>query len=595
MLGVEGLGLTTPADENPMKPTLNGASPPSSASHTSSANHDGKTVAMPNETSPFTGPAKADHAGETLGDFRLIRRLGEGGMGQVYLADQLSLQRRVAIKLLRSDIAGNETFLKRFEAEAKAIAQLTHPNIVQVYAVGNVDGVRYMALEYVEGTNLKDYLSKKGPPELNIALVIMKQIASALLKAAELGIIHRDIKPENILITRKVEVKVADFGLSRMVGDDVHLTQTGTTMGTPLYMSPEQVMGKIVDPRSDLYSFGATCYHLLAGHPPFTADTAMAVGVKHLTDQPQPLEEIRPDLPADLVKLVHRLLAKKPEDRPQTAREVVRELRRIQDVLLGNTTANTKPELENDTDPLDFGATLTRSMPTTSSSLQQSNKGNWRKWLVPIVGASVMLAIVGGAIFGMMLRNDANAKATPTSTRVDTKKVFNLEREKTLVKNVEETKYQRDPDKVLEFDPARMQQGVRARSELLNFYLDKLADDDMARKAKVFVDAEANSQVAPEPYRCLGLVGQALLLAYEGKAKESYDTLEKAVAIKNNGNVKRIIFNSFLRLPDMVEAMLFTIQLNEKTLPLPASLKQVKDDLDRASRAGPGEKNRPKK
>lgn len=587
------MGLTTPTDENPMKPTLDGASPPSSASPPGSGIHDGKTVAIATETPPHSNGGKLDHVGETLDDFRLVRRLGEGGMGQVYLAEQQSLQRRVAIKLLRSDIAGNETFLKRFEAEAKAIAQLTHPNIVQVYAVGNANGIRYMALEYVEGTNLKDYLNKKGPPELNIALVIMKQIASALLKAAELGIIHRDIKPENILITRKVEVKVADFGLSRMVDDDLHLTQTGTTMGTPLYMSPEQVLGQPVDPRTDLYSFGATCFHLLAGYPPFTADSAMAVGVKHLSDPPPPLKAIRPDLPDDLVKLVHRLLAKKPEDRPQSAREVLRDIRRIQDNLAGTTVpVTTKSDTDNDVDHLDFGATLTRSLPGAGSNIQLPTK---RNWLIPIVGGSVMLAIIGGAVIGMMLRSGEPAKATASSTRVDTKKLFNIEREKALIKNVEETRFQRDPEKVFDFDPARMQMGVRARSELLNFYMDKLTDDEMVKKAKSFVDFEANAQNAPEPYKCIGVVGQALLLAYEGKAKESYDTLERAVAIKNNGNVKRIIFNSFLRLPDMVEVMHFIIQLNEKSLPLPASLKQVKEDLERASRTGPGEKNRPKK
>ncbi|HQR43813.1 MAG TPA: serine/threonine-protein kinase, partial [Gemmatales bacterium] len=414
---------------------------------------------------------KLDHSGHRLGDFKLLRRLGEGGMGQVYLAEQLSLQRRVAIKVLRSDFAENETFLKRFEAEAKAIAQLTHPNIVQVYAVGTEQNTRYMALEYVEGTNLKDYLSKKGPPDLAIALVIMRQIASALLKAAELGIIHRDIKPENILLTRKVEVKVADFGLSRMVGDDVHLTQTGTTMGTPLYMSPEQIMGKAVDPRTDLYSFGATCYHLLTGTPPFLADSAMAVGVRHLTDPAKPLQEIRPDLPAELCNLVHRLLAKKPEDRPQSAREVLREIRKIQETLAGSQTqALDKAGLDNadGADPFDFGATLTQASPTpgTGSTLSVPHPpSTMRRWLLPLVGGSVMVAVVGGAIFGLLLRHEGqtHAKSSATSTRTETKKLVNnlsQERERNLKKRVEETKYPREQDKVFDFPAEKMIQGV---------------------------------------------------------------------------------------------------------------------------------------
>jgi serine/threonine protein kinase len=579
-----------------MKPTLDGV-------RVLSDHHDGKTVAMPTETPPHTTSTKTDHAGETLGDFRLIRRLGEGGMGQVYLAEQQSLQRRVAIKLLRSDVAQDEVFLKRFEGEAKAIAQLTHQNIVQVYSVGNVNGLRYMALEYVEGTNLKDYLIRKGPPELNIALVIMKQIASALLKAAELGIIHRDIKPENILLTRKVEVKVADFGLSRMAGDDLNLTQTGTTMGTPLYMSPEQVMGKPVDPRTDLYSFGATCYHLLAGHPPFTAETAMAVGVKHISDPPQPLKEIRPDIPDALANLVHRLLAKKPEDRPQSAREVLREIRKIQDALAGGTTPM-RVEDDHDDEPLDFGATLTKSSPAVmSSKLEQPAK---RSWLLPIVGGSVMLAIIGGAVFGMMLRGDEQAKgttasivasSTATTPRNNASKLFQQEREKALLKNVEETQYQRDPEKPFDLNANadKFPLGIRARAELLNFYMDKLGDEEMLKKARKFSGDEANAAVAPDAYKSIGLIGQALLLAVEGNARESYETLEKAVALKASGNIKRFIFNNYLRSSDLVEVMLFTFQLNEKTVPIPATLKPVKEELEKASKSGPPDRLRNKK
>src|SRR5215469_233950 len=215
---------------------------------------------------------EADQTGKTLGDFRLLRRLGRGGMGEVYVAEQSSLKRKVALKLLRADLAADANALKRFKAEAEAVARATHANIVQVYAIGETEGLHYMALEYVEGKNLREYLEKKGTPEALVALSIMRQVAAALQRASELGIIHRDIKPENILVTKKGEVKVADFGLSRIFADNqqpLNLTQSGVTMGTPLYMSPEQVEGKPVDPRTDIYSFGVTCYHLLAGRPPF--------------------------------------------------------------------------------------------------------------------------------------------------------------------------------------------------------------------------------------------------------------------------------------------------------------------------------------
>jgi serine/threonine protein kinase len=566
----------------------------------------GVTVASPHDMPAFervnvTAIVKQDHTGQLLGDFRLERRLGEGGMGQVYLAQQLSLQRKVAIKLLRSDFAENESFLKRFEAEAKAIAQLTHPNIVQVYAVGNEQGCRYMALEYVEGTNLKDYLYKKGPPELPISLVIMRQIAAALLKASELGIMHRDIKPENILITRKVEVKVADFGLSRIVGDDVHLTQTGTTMGTPLYMSPEQIMGKAVDPRTDLYSFGATSYHLLTGQPPFMADSAMAVGVRHLTDPVKPIEELRPDLPVELCNLVHSLLAKKPEDRPQTAREVLRAIRKIQDNLAGLQTQamnRAMPEMDADSDPLDFGATLTKALPTPSTAV---NEPKQRRWLLPLVGGSVMVAIIGGAIFGLMFRYDGHAQtktsASATSAKADAKKTLNaaiLDFEKKLKGKVEETRYQRDPNKPNDpFPVEKMIVGVQKRAELMRFYILNL-DDETVVRAKQFTENEIKASQAPDTYRCIGYIGQAVLFSYEGKYKESYEALEHAFALRPNTNPKRALQTQMLRNKDLVELLALAFKMNEPHLSIPANLKPLKEELDKIEKGLPPEK-RPNK
>ena len=200
-------------------------------------------------------PPPPDLTGRTLGDYQLLRRLGTGGMGQVYLARQLSLKREVALKLLRDELLTNDTARKRFQAEAEAVAKLNHTNIVHIHQLGEHDGQRYMVLEYVEGRNLRDHLARKGPPDLPITLSVIRQVALALQNAHDQGIVHRDIKPENILVTRKVEVKVADFGLSRFFAGPtpaLNLTQSGVTLGTPLYMSPEQVQGKPVDHRSDV-------------------------------------------------------------------------------------------------------------------------------------------------------------------------------------------------------------------------------------------------------------------------------------------------------------------------------------------------------
>src|SRR5260370_13474307 len=172
------------------------------------------------QTSPASGTPAAnmmDLTGQTLGDFQILRKIGQGGMGQVYLAEQISLKRKVALKLLRPELAANDTALSRVKREAESVARATHANIVQVYFIGEHKGHHFMALEYVEGRNLRDYLARKGPPELLLGLSIMRQIAAALQRASELGIIHRDIKPENILLTRKAEVKVPDFGLSRVL------------------------------------------------------------------------------------------------------------------------------------------------------------------------------------------------------------------------------------------------------------------------------------------------------------------------------------------------------------------------------------------
>ena len=268
----------------------------------------------------------------TLGEFRLLRRLGAGGMAQVYLAEQTSLKRNVAIKVMRSDFGSDDAHRKRFEHEARASAGLNHPNIVQVFAVGEEENIQYIAQEYVQGTNLRQYLQKKKPPNTQIALHLMKQVSSALHAAHQAGIVHRDIKPENIMVTRRMVAKVTDFGLAQLTlgGERVNLTQMGVTMGTPLYMSPEQVNGASVDARSDLYSMGVTFYHLLSGSPPFRAATAFALAYKHLNENAPPLQDLRPDLPPSLIKVVHRLMQKDPAERFPDARAVLSELKRIE-------------------------------------------------------------------------------------------------------------------------------------------------------------------------------------------------------------------------------------------------------------------------
>lgn len=279
-------------------------------------------------------PKKTDTVsliGKQLGDFKILRKLGQGGMATVYLAEQVSLKREAAIKVMHDELLSDETHLKRFEREAKAAAGLTHPNIVQVYMTGDFDGTHYIAQEYVRGINLKEHLTRYAPPDFSLILRIMRQVAAALNAAAEKEVVHRDIKPENIMITTKKMIKVADFGLAQIAQSDerVNLTQVGVTMGTPLYMSPEQVNGKSLDHRSDIYSLGVTCYHLISGRPPFLGETALSIAVKHLNEPPPPLKDRRPDLPEALCDLVHRMMEKNPDDRPADATELMQEIKKI--------------------------------------------------------------------------------------------------------------------------------------------------------------------------------------------------------------------------------------------------------------------------
>lgn len=290
---------------------------------------------MPPSNSSATSPVPdADLSGRQFGDYLLLRRLGRGGMADVYLAEQKSLHRQVAFKALHARLASDNSYVRRFQNEAQAVAALTHANIVQIHGVDCIDGVHFLVQEYVPGQNLQQLLAKRGPLSPAIVVNLMRQVAAALQKASDRGIVHRDVKPENILLSATGEAKVADFGLARIAtpanDSSLGMTQVGITMGTPLYMSPEQVEGHEIDHRSDLYSFGISCYQMLAGHPPFRGDTALSVAVQHLKNEPRPLAELRPDVPAELCRVIHKLLSKSANDRYQAAAELLRDLRKIE-------------------------------------------------------------------------------------------------------------------------------------------------------------------------------------------------------------------------------------------------------------------------
>src|SRR3954447_14448614 len=260
------------------------------------------------------------------GRYRIVRKLGSGGMANVYLAEDEDLGRRVAIKILNDRYANDELFIERFRREAKSAAALSHPNIVSVYDRGEAEGTYYIAMEVIEGRSLKELIMTRGPLPIAQALAYTHEMLEALRFAHRHGIIHRDIKPHNILIGERL--KVTDFGIARAGASQ--MTEAGSIMGTAQYLSPEQARGAPVTASSDLYSVGIVIYEMLTGKVPFNGDSAIEIAMKHLNDAPKPPSKIRPEITPELDQVVLRALAKNPEDRYQSAEEFSEDLHRVE-------------------------------------------------------------------------------------------------------------------------------------------------------------------------------------------------------------------------------------------------------------------------
>ena len=273
---------------------------------------------------PETVAGLKSAATRRLGDFELERKIGQGGMGEVWLARQVSLDRPVAVKVLPRALATQENFIERFQREAKAAASLVHPSVIQIYAYGIDEGTPYFAMEYVEGEDLQQRIRRERFLEWDEVAAILVSVAAALEVAHEKGLIHRDIKPSNIMIDKKGIVKVMDFGLAKATSggpEAKNLTNAGLIMGTPNYLSPEQGRGDSLDGRSDLYSLGIVLYELITGQLPFKADSPAGLIFKHVYEPPPPPADLRPDVPPFLVDITLKLLEKDPDDRYRDACE----------------------------------------------------------------------------------------------------------------------------------------------------------------------------------------------------------------------------------------------------------------------------------
>ena len=281
-----------------------------------------------------------------LGRYRVVKRLGKGGMGEVYLGHDDSLNRDVALKVMSRKLTDDPNFVARFKREAQAAASVSHANLVQIHELNETKGFHFFAMEYVEGDTIEELLEKEGYLPTAKALGYMEQAAKGLRAAAKKELIHRDIKPSNIMVNGDGLVKVTDFGLAKALQDGSNLTKTDVILGTPHYVSPEQARGeRTVDFRSDMYSLGVTLFEALTGQLPFDATTPMGVMLRHVNDAPPDIKEFRPSLNEEVVKLVNKLLSKSPADRYANYDELIEALSRARNKVIAAGEAADEPPL----------------------------------------------------------------------------------------------------------------------------------------------------------------------------------------------------------------------------------------------------------
>ena len=367
--------------------------------------NDGQTLRASSAGHDLVGQVVADR-------YHVLKQLGEGGMGQVYLAEHVKMGRRSAIKVMNPSMVHDPDAVARFNREAANASRITHPNVCAIYDFGETpDGLIYLAMEFIEGEPLADLLAREPALPLARATGIFLQVADALQAAHDLGIVHRDLKPENIMLSRGRDgadvVKVVDFGIAKAVGgdDSQKVTKTGLVVGTPEFMSPEQLSGDKLDGRSDAYSLALVFFKMLTGVLPFVAGTVQETMIKRLTDEPATLTEVRPDLrfPPGFQETLATALARTPADRYQSALKFANDVA----ALLGMQRGGARPPpppLPSTRADADGQTVLLRPTPAG------------KRALVPVaVGAVVVL---GGAAAALMLRG--GGKPADGATRVDT-------------------------------------------------------------------------------------------------------------------------------------------------------------------------------
>lgn len=377
--------------------------------------------------------------GQKINDrYEIIKMIGEGGMANVYLANDNILERKVAIKVLRGDLSNDEKFIRRFKREALSVSNLSHPNIVEVYDVGEEDGNYYIVMEYIEGKTLKQLLQKRGALTLPEVIDIMSQLTDGLSHAHEAYIIHRDIKPQNIMIEDNGLVKITDFGIA-MALNSTQLTQTNSVMGSVHYLPPEQANGKGSTIKSDIYSLGILMYELLAGSVPFKGDTAVEIALKHMKEKMPSIRKQNPTIPQSVENIVLKATAKNPKNRYDSVREMYNDLQTAMEKDNEKRLVYEYPE--NDLEETKVIAPIAKEFKKTivdkpldqeEDSITSNEKDEKNK--LPIILAIILLVIliVLAFVYLLISSNDVKEVKVPDVVGLETEEAIKTIKEKGL-------------------------------------------------------------------------------------------------------------------------------------------------------------------
>ena len=478
--------------------------------------------------------------GQKINDrYEIIRNIGEGGMANVYLALDTILNRKVAVKVLRGDLATDEKFVRKFQREASAASNLDHPNIVGIYDVGEDNGNYFIVMEYVEGQTLKSLIKRRGSLTLPEVLDIMTQLTSGIAHAHQNGIIHRDIKPQNVLILDDGLIKIADFGIAHALNSE-ELTQTNSVMGSVHYLPPEQANGEQSTFKSDIYSLGILMFELLTGHVPFKGENAVEIAIKQMKDPIPSIRDIKTDIPQSVENIILKSTAKNPKNRYDKVDDMKYDLKTCldEDKLDVPKLKFQYPEFEKDEEQPKVVKSRQRrneelnNLSETTELEKAEDKKNNKRLKIVIIALGVLLAIIIGVVLAITSRNNTKTIEIPD---VSNKSVSDATRElkklglKVNAKDKEIYSDEIEADKVIKTDP-RAGKNVKSGTKI-TLYISIGSEGFEVENyvGKKFEDVKAD------------LEGKGITVKSEDEEYSDQDNIEDGVILKQNIEVGQII------------------------------------------------------